>query len=143
MGRGWKLAARGASAAVNDYIETQTRRILEGAAHMYDVDCRITLVGQAIACQPSIALAQTLARIAADSPYFTHIRTQDSNALGSEDATFFMQRVHNHGGQATYCLIGTTLAAGHHHERFDIDETSLAAGVDILIRAALALNASR
>ncbi|MBB4823463.1 metal-dependent amidase/aminoacylase/carboxypeptidase family protein [Sporosarcina luteola] len=52
-----------------------------------------------------------------------------------------MERVKERGGLATYCIFGTHLAAGHHNEKFDIDEESIFAGVDVLYRVALRLNA--
>ena len=51
-----------------------------------------------------------------------------------------MQRVQENGGQATYSIIGTELAAGHHHERFDINEDSLITGTELLYRAISQLN---
>ena len=47
------------------------------------------------------------------------------------------------GGEATYCLIGCELAAGHHHARFDINEDALLAATDILYRAIQHLNRSQ
>ena len=92
---------------------------------------------------PSPALAARLARLAADSPHFDHVQTEDHSARGSEDATWYMQRVQARGGEATYCLIGCELAAGHHHARFDINEDALLAATDILYRAIQHLNRSQ
>jgi aminobenzoyl-glutamate utilization protein A len=61
------------------------------------------------------------------------------DAGGSEDATYMMQRVQENGGLATYLVIGTTLAAGHHNEKFDIDERVM--GIAIKTYALCALNA--
>ena len=135
-----KIETRGATADINHYIRTQAQNIIAGAAHMYGVSHDTTLVGEAIHAEPSAELAARLAALARHSPHFTTVSERIDSTLGSEDASYFMQRVQERGGQATYCIIGTTLAAGHHHERFDIEETSLAAGVDILYRAAQALN---
>ena len=66
-----------------------------------------------------------------------------TTARGSEDATWYMQRVQARGGEATYCLIGCELAAGHHHARFDINEDALLAATDILYRAIQHLNRSQ
>ena len=138
-----KIETRGANASVNDYLETEARRIIAGAAQMYGVEAEIRLAGQAIDCRPSPALAAQLARLAADSPHFDHIQAEDHNARGSEDATWYMQRVQARGGEATYCLIGCELAAGHHHARFDINEDALLAATDILYRAIQHLNRSQ
>ena len=138
-----KLETRGANATVNDYLEAEARRIIAGAAQMYDVRAEIRLAGQAIDCRPSPALAAQLAQLAQASPYFDHVQTEDDRALGSEDATWYMQRVQERGGEATYCLVGSELAAGHHHERFDINEASLFAATDLLYRAVTHLNRSQ
>jgi aminobenzoyl-glutamate utilization protein A len=53
-------------------------------------------------------------------------------APGSEDATFLMQEVHNHGGRATYLCLGSPTYGGHHHAQFDFDEDLLLWGVNIL-----------
>ena len=47
--------------------------------------------------------------------------------------------VQERGGQATYFMIGADLAAGHHHHRFDFDESCLAPGAEFLARIALDL----
>ena len=138
-----KLETRGANAIVNDYLEAEARRIITGAAQMYGVRAEIRLAGQAIDCRPSPALAAQLAQLAEASPYFDHVQTEDTRALGSEDATWYMQRVQARGGEATYCLIGCELAAGHHHARFDINEDALLAATDILYRAIQHLNRSQ
>ena len=138
-----KLETRGANAIVNDYLEAEARRIITGAAQMYGVRAEIRLAGQAIDCRPSPALAAQLAQLAEASPYFDHVQTEDARARGSEDATWYMQRVQERGGEATYCLIGSDLAAGHHHERFDINEASLFAATDLLYRAVQHLNRSQ
>lgn len=36
-----------------------------------------------------------------------------------------MERVRQRGGLASYLVFGTTLAAEHHNEKFDIDEMVL------------------
>ncbi|SUO92386.1 amidohydrolase [Suttonella indologenes] len=136
-----KIETRGADAEVNDYVEAQARRIIAAAADMYALEYDIRLVGSSIHCQPSPALAKRLAALATQSPHFSHVIEEESSSLGSEDAAYFVQRVQDRGGEASYCIVGTELAAGHHHERFDIHEDSLIAGVDILFRAACDINA--
>ena len=138
-----KIETRGANASINDYLEAEARRIIAGAAQMYGVEAEIRLAGQAIDCRASPALAARLARLAADSPHFDHVQTEDHSARGSEDATWYMQRVQARGGEATYCLIGCELAAGHHHARFDINEDALLAATDILYRVIQHLNRSQ
>jgi len=50
----------------------------------------------------------------------------------SEDGTYLMQQVQDAGGLASYVLVGTDHPTSHHTPTFDIDEESLAIGVNIL-----------
>ncbi len=56
---------------------------------------------------------------------FKQVHAQLPGASGSEDATYFMERVKPHGGQASYMIFGTELAAGHHNDKFDFNESVL------------------
>ncbi|MDO5091379.1 MAG: amidohydrolase [Cardiobacteriaceae bacterium] len=135
-----KVETRGATSAINDDLCHRVEAIVAGSAHMYGVEWHMETVGSAIHVQPSPGLAARLAHIAKPSPHFERIIETASGALGSEDATYFMQRVQQRGGEATYCVVGSHLPAGHHHGRFDIDENALIAGADILYRLLLDCN---
>ena len=127
---------RGATSAVNDYIKEQATQIIAGAAQMYQVDYDIEVVGEAVSCKCSEALALQLATIAKQHPFMQQVDTVSDAKAGSEDATYFLEAVQRNGGQATYCIFGTDLAAGHHHEQFDVNEQSLSPAVDILFDVA-------
>jgi aminobenzoyl-glutamate utilization protein A len=58
---------------------------------------------------------------------------------GSEDATFFMQRVQARGGEAIYAVLGSDIPSGHHTPTFDIDEADLPWAVEALSRSVMAL----
>ena len=47
--------------------------------------------------------------------------------------------VQEQGGDAGYVCIGTDHPGGHHTATFDVDEASLAIGVDVLARTMLAV----
>ncbi|WP_432354273.1 amidohydrolase [Sporosarcina sp. A2] len=135
-----KLETRGQTSEVNDFIRSQAENVLRGAAVMYDVECTIDVVGEAISCKCSEGLAAMVGSVAKETMGITKVHNADNASAGSEDATYFMQRVKENKGQATYCIFGTELAAGHHNERFDIKEDTLPVAVDVLYRTALALN---
>lgn len=135
-----KVETRGSNRAVNDYVRAQVEAIVAGAAMMYGVGVDIEAVGGAVDGKSDLELARMLAQAAEQSSWLDSVILEDAGALGSEDATYLMARVQERGGLATYCVVGTELAAGHHHERFDIREESLFAGVDVLYRSALHLN---
>ena len=48
-----------------------------------------------------------------------------ANINGSDDCTYFMERVQAMGGKAAFIIIGSGLAAGHHDFRFDFDEEAM------------------
>ena len=130
-----KLEVRGATTAINDFMTAEMKRLVDATAAMYGVRAEMTVIGaaQGATCDPQL---KAIVRAAAESLPQTK-RVIDSLDLGaSEDATLFMNAVQARGGQATYLLIGSKLAAGHHHPTFDFDETSLAHGVDLYLAIA-------
>lgn len=129
-----KMETRGASSAINTAVLEQVEAIVAGAAQMYGVEWEMETVGSAIHVRPSADFATRLAGVAQHSPWLDQVIVEDESSLGSEDATYFMERVQARGGKATYCVVGSHLPAGHHNERFDIDEEALFAGVDVLFR---------
>ncbi|WP_394121540.1 amidohydrolase [Planococcus donghaensis] len=135
-----KIETRGETSEINDYIRTQAFAVLEGAAAMYGVEVSTEVVGEAKSSIPSKELVESLHEVAQSSPYFTKTIDWSTDSAGSEDATYYMEQVKAHGGLATYCIVGSDLAAGHHNERFDFDETSMLAAVDVLYRSVLKLS---
>lgn len=55
----------------------------------------------------------------------------------SEDATYLMNAAAEDGSESTYVLVGTDHLSGHHTPSFDIDESSLALGAEVLTRTIL------
>ncbi|HSP23473.1 MAG TPA: amidohydrolase [Planococcus sp. (in: firmicutes)] len=135
-----KVETRGETSEINDYIRSQAIAVLTGAAAMYGVEVEVDIVGEAKSSMPSSKLVDDLAAIAEKSPYFNTVTAWSTDAAGSEDATYYMERVKELGGSATYCIVGSDLAAGHHNERFDFDEASMPAAVDVLLRSALSIS---
>lgn len=137
-----KLETRGETSEINDYIREQALAVLHGAAKMYGVEVDVDIVGEAKSSMPSEELVTTLAAVAEASPYVKKVIPWSTDSAGSEDATYYMERVKELGGLATYCIVGSDLAAGHHNERFDFDEASMEAAVDVLYRSAIKLSKS-
>ncbi len=131
---------RGETSEVNDYMKEQVENIIAGAARMYDTAYSIELAGEAISCKCSEDLAKKLAETAEQHPFIEQVTLVSEDNAGSEDATYFLEAVQKRGGQATYCIFGTDLAAGHHHEQFDINEDTLLPAVEILFTIACDLD---
>lgn len=134
---------RGETSEVNNYMKEQVENIVKGAAQMYGIEYSIETAGEAISCKCSEDLAKKLANIAEQHAFIEQVEVTSEANAGSEDATYFLEAVQKHGGQATYCIFGTDLAAGHHHECFDINEDSLLPAVEILFAAAKELSQSK
>lgn len=135
-----KVETRGESSEINDFVKEQVEAIVEGAAKMYQNEYEIKLVGEAISCKGSTDLAKILYHCAERHPSIENSILESNDPAGSEDATYFMEAVQQKGGQATYCIIGTDLAAGHHNEKFDINEQSLLPAVEIFYDLILRIN---
>jgi aminobenzoyl-glutamate utilization protein A len=74
---------------------------------------------------------ERIRQVAERQKQFTDI-LQAGNIGGSEDCSYFMERVQQKRGQAAYVMIGTELAAGHHDCFFDFDEGALVPGIALL-----------
>ncbi|WP_060204900.1 amidohydrolase [Sporosarcina koreensis] len=133
---------RGETSEVNNYMKEQVENIVKGAAQMYGIEYLIETAGEAISCKCSDDLAKKLADIAKQHTFLKHVEVTSEANAGSEDATYFLEAVQKRGGQATYCIFGTDLAAGHHHECFDINEDTLLPAVEILFAAAKELSST-
>jgi aminobenzoyl-glutamate utilization protein A len=132
----FKLETRGDTREVNEYILSRAMDVIHGAAAMYGVQAEIDIVGKADSSSPSPELLPYIRAQAAKVAGVTSI-VDTRDASGSEDATYMMERVKQRGGLASYLVFGTTLAAGHHNEKFDIDERVLGIGVQTLALCAL------
>jgi aminobenzoyl-glutamate utilization protein A len=130
-----RLEVRAETDAEVEDLAVRSRRILEHAAAMHELTVEITSLGQApgMTCDPEV---RAFVREQAEaSGLFPDVR--DVHFVGaSEDAGYLMSRVQARGGDATYMIVGTPLAAPHHHFAFDIDEESLSLSVDLLERLA-------
>jgi aminobenzoyl-glutamate utilization protein A len=132
----FKLETRGDTSEVNEYILSRAMGVIHGAAAMYGVQAEIDIVGKADSSSPSPELLPYIRAQASKVAGVTSI-VDTRDASGSEDATYMMERVKQRGGLASYLVFGTTLAAGHHNEKFDIDERVLGIGVQTLALCAL------
>lgn len=133
-----KVETRGSTNAVNDFIYQQALKVISGAAEMHQVEFDIKLMGAAQSSTPTPDWVQYIHLQAEKLGEFEQIIDREEGAAGSEDATYMMERVKSHGGEASYVIFGTDLSAGHHNEKFDFDEKVMSQGIKTL--AALALN---
>lgn len=132
-----KIETRGTTSELNDYMKQYAESIIQGAAQMFEVDYTIETVGEGKSAKGSTELAKVLVEAAGSENLVTQL--EENKPSGSEDATFFINRVQENGGQASYCIFGTDLAAGHHNEKFDVNEDSMMPAVQTLLKTAVLL----
>ncbi len=130
-----KLETRGATAEVNEYMEARARAVLQAAAAMHGLGLDVTVAGATPSATSDAALIARVREAAKQVPEIASFE-DSAFASASDDACAFMRRVQEHGGVATYVILGAALASGHHTPRFDFDEAALPLGVKLL--AALA-----
>ncbi|WP_024529125.1 M20 family metallo-hydrolase [Serratia fonticola] len=133
-----KVETRGATNEINEFVYQQALNVIRGAAIMHGVEYDIALMGAAQSSQPTQPWVDYIHRQALSISELGSVVDRREQAAGSEDATYMMERVKSHGGQATYVIFGCELSAGHHNEKFDFDEQVLTVAVKTL--ASLALN---
>ena len=105
---------------------------------MYDIDIAITKAGGAASATNSPALSDRLERLGRRLGIFDNI--VPSHALnGSEDFSYYMQRVQQNGGQAAFVIYGAAAAAPYHNSGFDIDEACLRKAMQFMASAAAEL----
>ncbi|WP_180956551.1 amidohydrolase [Bacillus canaveralius] len=135
-----KLETRGQTTAIDEYMVRRVIKILQSSATMYDVDLDINVVGEAKTSDCSEVLKKYIEKILLKIAEVKNIRNGSPSAAGSEDATYMMERVKENGGVASYMIFGTTLAAGHHNEKFDIEESVMRIAVLSLSQLILDIN---
>lgn len=119
-----EVETRGATTEVNDFVQKRAEEILKGAAMMYDVKVQFIQTGGAASGNNSPELSQRVKKTAERLGIFNRLE-KVHDIGGSEDCSYFMERVQKHGGQAAYLVIGGSLAAVNHNNYFDFDERAL------------------
>jgi aminobenzoyl-glutamate utilization protein A len=133
------MEVRGETEAVTDYMLDRAEAILKGAALAQDVAVEIKLVGRTTVANSDEGLSQRLAAALAGQLTGIDIDAASHTTGGSEDATYFMRRVQERGGQAIYAVVGSDIPSGHHTPEFDIDETDFPWAIEALATGIAAL----
>ena len=131
---------RGETTELMEYMRDRADRVLEHAAGMHGCESSIERTGEAPSAENDDALVELGYEVAGAVPGVTS-RLRTASLGGSEDATVLMRRVQETGGQSAYVCVGTDHPGGHHTATFDVDEPSLAVGVDWLAETIRAVGA--
>jgi aminobenzoyl-glutamate utilization protein A len=128
----FELELRGQTTPIVEYVTDAARNILQGVAVMHGVETAVTLVSEAIAVENDRDLMLQVEHAASQIGIDNRAIVEEYLVPGSEDATFIMHEVQQHGGQASYVCIGSPTSGGHHTSTFDFDEDLLVWGVRLL-----------
>jgi aminobenzoyl-glutamate utilization protein A len=129
---------RGETTELMEYMREKAERVMQSAAEMHGCEVDVKTEGMAPSARSDDEIRNVVADVAGTTEGVTNVLPTDSLG-GSEDATFLMQRVQEHGGKAAYIGVGTNHPGGHHTSTFDVDEASLGIGIDVLSGAILRL----
>jgi aminobenzoyl-glutamate utilization protein A len=137
-----EVEVRGETTALKEYVADHADRVIRSAAEMHDCEVDLSTVGEAPSAESDADLVEFVRDAATEHPEVDRATRRDDLG-GSEDATYLMQRVQDQGGLATYVAVGTDHPGGHHTSTFNVDEASLALGVDVLAEAVEAAATNR
>ncbi|MGH7328300.1 MAG: M20/M25/M40 family metallo-hydrolase, partial [Polyangiaceae bacterium] len=132
------MEVRGDTEEICDYMVRRAEEVIRGAALAHELEVEIVAAGRTTTAECSRPLAEAVARAAEHIPKL-RATLEPKGAGGSEDATYFMRRVQERGGQAIYTCIGSKTPSGHHTPRFDIAESDIQAAVQALATAILSI----
>ncbi|WP_227378974.1 amidohydrolase [Haladaptatus halobius] len=127
---------RGETTALMEYMKTEFEKTVRAAADMHRCDADVTVEGQAPRADSDPVLAAFVGEAARSHPAVDRV-IDDTSFGASEDGTYLMRAVQEHGGLATYAIVGTDHPTGHHTATFDIDEATLPIAVEVLTDAIL------
>lgn len=117
-----QLEVRGETGEINQYMQESAIRVIEGICACYDVKAHIDIVGSATNIHSDPEVTEAIVSAARDIPEIESIANKHMRS-GSEDVSFMMRRVQEHGGKAGFFLFGGN-QHNHHQKDFDIYEDS-------------------
>jgi len=124
-----EMETRGETEEIGKFMQEEAIRMIKAAADMHQVNCEIDHVGITVPFTCDEAVVPIIQDACKDSIYVKEI-LPEAAVSGSEDASFMINRVQDHGGKATYMLFGTKLDFPHHHPAFDFQEEVLPVAVE-------------
>ena len=127
---------RGETTELMEYMRDRSRETIEAAAELHDCTVDLSFDGEAPSATSDQSVVDRVKAAAEASDRVDSVLERDELG-GSEDATFLMHRVQEQGGEAAYVCVGTDHPGGHHTATFDVDEDSLAVGVEVLAETVL------
>ncbi|MFB6305127.1 MAG: amidohydrolase [Haloferacaceae archaeon] len=129
-----ELEVRGGTDDLRDYVGDHADRILRTAAEMHDCDVETEVVAEGPREDSDDALRAVVGEVAREIDGVDSV-VPAAPFGASEDATYLMRAVKERGGTATFVVVGTDHPGSHHSPTFDVDESSVDVGIDVLAGA--------
>ena len=123
-----EVEVRGNSAAANRHMQEYAFRVVKAAGEMHDCGCEIKLMGAADCTENSPELSSRVLQICREQLGLACVEMK-GGASGSEDYSYFSERVRSQGGQSCYFSNLVRCAGPFHNSQFDLDEVGLVNGV--------------
>ena len=124
-----EIEVRGSSTEVNQYVETYARNILKSAAAMHKTACEIKVMGSAYSLESDRALMERIRDVCQERMALRVDPHMRMKAGGSEDISYMMKCVQDHGGQASFMRVMAKTAGAGHSRQFDFEEHMMINGV--------------
>ena len=126
-----EIELRGETTALNDYMVEYASNIIEAAAKMHGCTYEMKVMGGAQSLTSDLELAERVRKVCEEDMHLVVSPITSTRSGGSEDISYMMARVQEHGGQATFMRALTKTSAPAHNRRFDVDEAVLPNAVKI------------
>lgn len=126
-----EIETRGANNELDAYMVENVKRIVQASAMAFDVKATIEKVGSAANLESDKEISEKLSKIAKGLNTVKSVNYYNA-VPASEDCTWLIKKVREHGGKAGYFMFGCN-HRGHHKSDFEIqDEQSLPTGFEML-----------
>ena len=125
---------RGSMQEINEYMFESVRRIVEGCAASYGVECRVTKAGEATNFEATPAACDLAVEACAEVFGRDHVASLET-AGGSEDCSILARRAIEHGAEATFLFYGCN-HHGHHRAAAEQKDRPVAHEADTVSPAA-------
>ena len=123
------IELRGETIEIIEYMRNYALNVLQGAALMHGVEYEVKELHGGIPLVASRPLMARVSRVCEEIGLDPHAVPEASGNGGGEDVCYMMHRVQEHGGEATYMGIYTTLDGFPHTSSFNYGEKVLVNGV--------------
>ena len=133
-----EVEVRGETTELMAYMREKVKRVLSSAAEMHECSVEYTTTGESIRYDSDAELVELVTELAGAVDGVSDVASW-MDMGSSEDVTYLMKAVSDNGGYSTLIGIGTNHPGDYHTPTFDVEEESLAIGVEVLSKTALRL----